>query len=276
MRAPVFGLLLALALALAAPGVVAQSDPGARAQSLADIRAELEALRGEMDQLKRELVATGGAAGGLGAAGVLDRVQAMDEALRALTAQTEALDNRLSRIAADAGNRLADLEFRLIELEGGDPATAGQGGPLGGEAPALAPPPSPADGPSLAVGEQAAFDAAEADFAEGDWEAAVETLGAFAEAYPAGPLTGRALAMRAEALDNLDEPARAARAWLAAFEADPEGPAAPAALAGLGRTLAALGQLEEGCIMLEELEFRFPDSPEAADVADTRRTIGCP
>jgi len=262
---------LAVALVLVPPGPVAAED---RARTLADIRAELGQLGAEMERLRRELVGSGGAAAGFDAVSVLDRVQAMDTALRALTARTEELENRVERIVADGTRRLNDLEFRLVELEGGDISAVGRGAPLGGEAAAAAAP--AAEAPLMAVGEQAAFAAAEAAFDAGDWEAAAEGFADFIEAFAVGPLTPRAQALRAEALGRMGETARAARAWLAAFESDPEGPGAAAALLGLGRSLGALGQVEEACIMLDEIGFRFPGSAAAAEAVAARREVGCP
>lgn len=276
-RAGLLGLAcgLALAVALAVPG--AAQD---RAQALADIRAELGALAAEMAALRAELSGSGGTGAGTGGGSVLDRVQAAESELARLTALTEELEIRIRRVVADGGNRIADLEFRLTELEGGDTAALGRGTPLGGDAaeavPAPAPSSGPSGGPQLAVGEQAAFDAARAAHDAGDWADAAARLAEFAEAYPVGPLTAEAHRLRAGALTRLGETTAAARAWLAAFNADPEGPRAAEALLELGRGLAGLGQLSEGCIMLDEVGLRFADRPEAGAALAARAELGCP
>lgn len=270
------GGLLAVALLLAALPLAA----GERAQTLADIRAEMAALAGEIGSLRAELAPGTGAGAEEGPAdSVLDRVAALERALQRLTARTEELEFRIERIVTDATARLGDMEFRLVELEGGDVAALGPPAPLGGTAPA-APPDGAAEaapsGPLLAVGERDAFEAAAAAHAAGDWDSAAAQLEAFAETYPGGPLTARAHRLRAEALEQAGRPADAARAWLAAFNAAPEGAEAPAALLGLGRALAGLGSREEGCIMLDELRARFPDSAPAAAAGPARAEIGCP
>lgn len=267
------GGLLAVALLLAALPLAA----GERAQTLADIRAEMAALAGEIGSLRAELAPGTGAGAEEGPAdSVLDRVAALERALQRLTARTEELEFRIERIVTDATARLGDMEFRLVELEGGDIAALGRTPTLGGEAEDGPAPAPEAEGPALAVGEQAAFDAAMALMSEGDWEAAAAAFGDFAEAYPAGQLTVRALIARAEALEEMGETSAAARAWLAAFEAAPEGTRAGAALLGLGRALGDLGQVEEACIMLDEIGFRFPGSPEAETALAERRQVGCP
>jgi TolA-binding protein len=269
MRDTLRAALVALTLAAGVP---------AGAQTLADIRAELAALGAELSALRAELSGGGGAGGGaLGAGSVLDRVAAAESELARLTARTEELGIRIDRIVADGTNRLADLDFRVTELEGGDVSAVGRGTPLGGEAPAAAPPPlPPAEGAQLAVGEQAAFDAARASYDAGDWAGAANALAGFAEAYPVGPLTPEAHALRADALTRLGETTAATRAWLDAFNADPAGPRAAGALVQLGRGLASLGQLSEGCIMLDEVALRFPDRPEAAAALSARTELGCP
>lgn len=278
LRAGRAGRGLALGLGLVLVGAAGPVAAEERAHSLADIRQELGRMAGELAALQRELSPTGSAAA-LGEGGVLDRVEALGSELARLTARTEELEHRIGRIVADGTRRLTDLEFRLVELEGGDIAAVGSGLPLGGEAAAPVPGPDsgPApDAPLFAVGEEAAFAAAEEAFAEGDWEGAIEAFADFVEAYPVGPLTPRAHALRAQALEQAGEPARAARSWLSAFETDPDGAGAAGALMGLGRALGRLGQVEEACIMLDEIAFRFPGSPEAADVGPARREVGCP
>jgi tol-pal system protein YbgF len=267
MRGALRAALLVLALAMPAG-----------AQTLGDIRAELSALAAELAALRAELSASGGGGGALGGGSVLDRVAAAESELARLTARTEELQIRIDRIVADGTNRIADLDFRLTELEGGDISAVGRGEPLGGEAGVPAPPPAPAapEGVQLAVGEQAAFDAARAVHDAGDWAGAATALAGFAEAYPVGPLTADAHVLRADALTRMGETTAAARAWLDAFNAAPEGPRAPEALLALGRALAGMGQLSEGCIMLDEVGLRFPDRPEAAAALSARTELGCP
>ncbi|MGY6411075.1 MAG: tol-pal system protein [Alkalilacustris sp.] len=275
-----FGLRAAVLAVLIVTGPALALAQDARTQTLADIRAELAALSGELQRLRAELAQGSGPSGDIAADTVLERVERMERAVQQLTAQTEELGFRIDRVVADGTNRIADIEFRLGELEGGDPAAAPPPAPLGGEVQALAPPPAAPgageDGPFLAVGEQAAFDEAAALHAAGDWAAADAALGAFTEAFPVGPLTPRAHLLRAEARAQLGDRAGEARSALAAFNADQSGPEAPAALLVLGSALASLQQTEEACIMLDELQARFADSPQAADAADTRAEIGCP
>ena len=106
-----------IALILVLPLPLSAQD---RAQTLADIRAELGILRGEIDGLRGEL-ATTGAAQGSGANGpALQRLDTIEAALVSLTAKAETIENRLNRVVTDGTNRIGDIEFRLTELGGGD------------------------------------------------------------------------------------------------------------------------------------------------------------
>jgi hypothetical protein len=61
-------------------------------------------------------------------------VNSIEAELSRLTARTEELSNRIDRIVADGTNRIGDLEFRLVELEGGDVSRLGETSTLGGGA----------------------------------------------------------------------------------------------------------------------------------------------
>ena len=110
--------LWAMALALVPGWGFAQVD-----ETLADVRQELTVLYVEVQRLKRELSTTGAASVNTGGNSVLDRVNAMESELQRLTSKTEELENRINRIVSDGTNRIGDLEFRLVELEGGFPPT---------------------------------------------------------------------------------------------------------------------------------------------------------
>ncbi|MFN3643964.1 MAG: tol-pal system protein YbgF [Gemmobacter sp.] len=263
---------LALALAMVWPLAGAAQD---RAQTLADIRAELSALGSEIAALRSEMVASGtlSAFGGVSA---LDRMDAIEAALTSLNARTEALQLRIERIVADGTNRIADLEFRLTELEGGDIAALGQPAPLGAPTPAGPAPGQPAPAQQgAATGAQADLDRAREVLGQGDFRAALAILEAFAAARPGDPLTGEAQFLRGEALSGLGETAAAARAYLDSFSGDPAGPRAADALYRLGLALGTLGQRAEACVTLGEVGTRFPGSMAAGNAAAAASALGC-
>jgi tol-pal system protein YbgF len=271
-------LVLSLALAFAAPAF------GQDAQTLADIRAELGDLSAQLQSLRQELVASG--AKGIQAAGgasALERMDAMEAALSQLTSRTEALENRVNQVVADGTNRVGDLEFRLCEVTPGcDISTIGQTSPLGGAAvagnPVTAPAPNATPAPagaSLAMNEQSDFDRAKEVLGQGDFRGAADLFATFAETYPGGPLTGEAMYLRGEALQSAGDVPGAARAWLAAFSAEPTGARAADNLLGLGKSLGALGQTVEACATLAEVPNRFPGAPAATQAQTAMQGLGC-
>ncbi|QDI75005.1 MULTISPECIES: tol-pal system protein YbgF [Leisingera] len=250
-------------------------------QTLADIRQELTVLHVEVQRLKRELSTTGSPSADVSGNTVLDRVAAIEGELQRLTLKTEELGHRIDRIVADGTNRIGDLEFRLVELEGGDVGALGETTTLGGgELPAaVAVAPQTADGGTaggeLAIGEQADFDAAEALLAEGQYQEAAEKLAAFNQAYPGSPLAAAAEFSRGKALDGLGDTREAARAYLAAFSGNSAGPVAPKALFELGAALGRLGQTDQACVTLSEVGVRFPGTSAEEEARAELAKLGC-
>lgn len=252
-----------------------------RAQSLADIRQELTVLHVEMQHLRRELSTTSGPTFSRPPEALLDRLDALESELRALTARTEELEGRVRRIVADGTRRVGDLEFRLVELEGGDVSRLGETTTLGGAdaggglPPAVAPLPGTAPGGEMALGEEAAFETALAAQQAGDHAAAAEGFARFLETYPGGALSAEAHYWRGEALAAQGDWRAAARAFLDAYSGDPQGPRAAEALWKLGVGLDRVGQRDDACLTLAEVAPRFPGTPAAAGAEAEMQSLGC-
>lgn len=268
--------VLALVGVLLASGPVSAQD---RQQTLADIRQELTVLNVEIQRLKRELSTTGAPVTNLAGTEILDRIAAIEAELQRLTAETEALTYRIDRIVKDGTNRIGDLEFRLVELEGGDVSQLGETTTLGGDpltAPVPSPDPQPGDDTELAIGERADFEAAEQALTDGDYQRAVDLLAQFDETYPGSPLGPRAHIERGKALEGLGDTREAARAYLESFKNDPTGDTAAEALYRLGAALGRLGQISQACVTLAEVGVRFPESPDVALSRQEMQSLGCP
>lgn len=248
-----------------------------RAATLADLRQELTVLYVEIQQLKRELSTTGAPAAQNLPTGVIDRVNAIEAELTRLTAATERLSLRVDSIVADGTNRIGDLEFRLVELEGGDLSKLNETTTLGGgDATAPAPSVQPNNGPQLAVAEQSDFDRAKALLDEGNYAAASTAFSQYTQTYPGGGLSSQAHFLRGEAEGSQGNWPTAARAYLESFSGDPNGEIAPEALYNLGVALQQIGQRNEACLTLAEVGARFPTSDAAADAATARTELACP
>ncbi|WP_136634690.1 tetratricopeptide repeat protein [Pseudooceanicola onchidii] len=269
-------------------GLIALLPLGAQAQSqdqtLADIRQELTVLNVEIQKLKRELSTTGTASGATVGGSVLERMDALEAEASRLTSKTEELEFRINSVVTDGTNRIGDLEFRLVELEGGDVSKLGQTSTLGGALPdgaasgTIAPPvtSTPAEPVAeMAIAEKADYEAAQAALAEGKSADAASKFDAFLLNYPGSPMQAQAELGKGKALEAGGEITKAARSYLAAFSAAPTGPVAAEALFNLGRGLGQLGQGPEACTTLQEVGNRFPGAPQV-DLAMAERTkLGC-
>jgi len=274
----------ALALALAVTAPAAAQD---RSQTLADIRQELSVLWVEIQNLRRELSTTGGPQANVQGTSIPDRVNSIEAELSRLISRTEELSNRVDRIVADGTNRIGDLEFRLVELEGGDVSRLGETSTLGGGAapavtapapaqpPSMPPGPGGGAGPELAMGEQLDFERAKGTLDRGEFELAAADLARFTQTYPGSPLSGEAHFWRGEALSAMGDQSGAARAYLDSFSGDPQGVMAADALLQLGLALDRLGQRQESCVMLGEVTVRFPSSAASVEAQAARGSMGC-
>lgn len=267
--------ILAVCAILLAPLPAVAQD-----QTLADIRQQLTALYVDVQRLRTELSTTGALSTGVAGATPLDRLNAIEAELQRLTSKAEELEFRVNRITVDGTNRIGDLEFRLCELEPNcDIANLGDTPSLGGVdnsagVPVANPPPA-TGGPAVAVGEQDDIRRAQEALATGDFRSAVDQLSTFATTYPGSPLAPEAAYIRGQALEGLGENTSAARAFLESFSADPAGERAPQSLFRLGASLGAIGQTQDACLTLAEVNVRFPGDPAVNDAQTAMQNLGC-
>ncbi|MDB6182734.1 tol-pal system protein [Paracoccus fistulariae] len=266
-----------LAALMVLPGIASADNA-----NLADLRADLDLLRGDVQQLRRELVASGAA--GYQAAGgdaAIDRMNNLEQQLARVTNQTEQLQNRINRIVQDGNRRVADIEFRLCEMdESCDLAaltTQDLGGPSAGGvshvAPVIAPPLE--NSKAATASEQADFDAAAKVMANGDFRRAAQMFGDVAETHAGGPLTAEALFLRGASLDSAGDHKGAAAAWLEGFAADPDGARAAESLLGIARVIADNDDPVAACLYLAEIPARFPGSASATEAETRMSRLAC-
>ncbi|MCF6306056.1 MAG: tetratricopeptide repeat protein [Rhodobacteraceae bacterium] len=252
-----------LSLFLASP-VVAQE------MTLEDIRIDLVQLAQQIEALRGELSATG--TSGLSeqeAASAMVRIDEFSEDLRAALGRVEALEIRIQAIVDDGTRRIGDLDFRLTEFEGGDTGLLGNTVPLGGQ--------NDDGAADLALGERADFNAAKRALEDGDGATAATLLSAFVTTYPDGPLSVEARFLQGEALSLQGDHQNAARSYLKSFSSAPDSPFAAQSLYGLSVSLNALGQTEQACLTLSEIQIRYPDLGVdlARDVLEQKAIQGC-
>ncbi len=282
-------LAATLGLGAAAPAA-AQSAPAG--PTVADLRAELGVLSGQIQLLRNQLVQRG-PGGGLpgGAADSLTRLDQLEAELRRITSRVEVLTNDLDRVISEASNRMGEVEFRLAELEGGaPPPPVTQAPQLGGGLTALRPRPRAGQGGAvlsggqfgtgpgaqLTITERSDFDAAVAAADGGDHARAVELFNGFLATYPGGPLSGEAQYRRGQSQEAQSDWRGAARSYLDAFSGAPQAPIAQQALYRLAISLNAFGSTHDACLTLTEVEMRYPASQVAAEVPARRAEFRCP
>ena len=127
----------------------------------------------------------------------------------------------------------------------------------------------------MAINEQSDFDRAQGVLDSGDFRAAADLFTAYAETYPGGVLAQKAGVLRGDALTQLGDTAKAARAYLDAFSGAPEGDMAGQALTKLGQSLGRLGQTPEACVTLAEVGKRFPGSVDDSNAQTAMQGLGC-
>ncbi|WP_316015751.1 tetratricopeptide repeat protein [Roseobacter sp. HKCCA0434] len=248
--------------------------------TLEDARLSLQLLDQQLQELRQQLVSTGQVAPGVpfdGAA--LDRLNAIETRIRELTGRIEQIQLDVQRVAEDGGRRVADLDFRLTELEGGDTEFVAPASDLGSQGGGSAPATGTGGdgGAQVAVSEQSAFNAATGLYESGDYAGSVRALETFLETYPGGPLTADARFMTAEAYAAMGQPRDAAVNYLNAYSATPDGARAPEALKRLAGSLGDLGQVTEACLTYDEALNRFADQSDAyiTEILTARQTLGC-
>lgn len=276
IRRAVAAAALVVTMAVTTAGPVMAQEP-----TLADLRADLNAVRAQLQTLRGELVASGAA--GFQAAGgdtAIDRMNGMEQRLARLTDRTEQLGNRIDRIVADGSRRIADVEFRLCELDEGCDLSAltmqdlgRAGSPVANLGPAA--PQQNGGGKPAGAGEQADFSAAQQVMANGDFRRAAGMFDAVAQAHAGGALTAEALFLRGAALDSAGDPKGAAAAWLEGFSADPEGPRAAESLLGIARVIADDGDPTAACLYLAEIPARFPGTAFAVEAETWLSRLAC-
>lgn len=258
----------------------AQSSPDP--ETLSDIRTELTQLYAEIEALKAEMASDQGgqATAQLGGPAVL-RLDTIEQQLRQVTGQVEQIRFRMDQIVADGTRRIGDLEFRLVELEGGDLSALGETPTLGGNTTQMAsvvpvqPDDNAEDGVELAVAEESDFDAATQSLGDGEFANAVLQFGQFLSNYPGGPLSARALFHMGEAQEGLGQHKEAARAYLDSFTAQPNGNYAPQALMRVALSLNELGKIDNACQTLNEVLARYPNSAVIEQTRSSQQSLGC-
>ena len=224
------------------------------------------------------------------------RVDAIELELRQLTGAVEELQFRVEAIVEDGTRRIGDLEFRLVELEGGDLSSVGKVPALGAAEPgaakaeeteAVAAEDSGESTGNGMAAEAAApqqpvypgetpFEVAMAAFGAGNYADALGYLDTALDPDGEAETFAEVRFWQGESHFALQDWQSAASSYLDSFSSSPKGPKAFGAILGLGISLGELGHGDEACLMLSEAAVRAPNDPEVAGRAERERVrFGC-
>jgi tol-pal system protein YbgF len=256
----------AVILAVLLAGAASAQEP-----TVGDIHADLQILSQQLEELRAGLSTTGSTTlSARDAASALVRIDEISADLRRALGRVEALEIKTQNVIDDGTRRIGDIEFRLSELEGTDP----------GQTPPPPPPPLGGAAPRSDVisPERKAFNAAKKALADGDAAGAAAQFTAFLANFPDGPLTSEAQYLLGNALAATGDDQNAARAYLSGFSGAPDGDFAPRSLYGLSVSLFKLGQGEQACLTLAEINVRYSDIDQALaqDIEAQRGAMSCP
>lgn len=215
------------------------------------------------------------------------RLSQLEREIRALTGRVETQAHEISKVENDLKRRMSDLEMRIRDLERGGaprsssaqtsssdirqtpPATTSQQptnitrGEQGGQGTELDESVSGTLG-SLTNSRQLPIDMYETAFAKlknGQYEDAEKAFRSFISQNPDHRLVSNARYWLGETFYVREDYEQAARAFARGYKENPSGAKAPDNLLKLGLSLDGLGNREDACVALIQLNQKFPDGP---------------
>lgn len=245
-------LIVAANLVVAAP-VFAQQRA-----SLADRVARLEQVQAE--QAGRQNLE------------LLNQITDLRAEIQALRGQNEELRHELEQLKQRNRDQYVDLDSRLSRLEGGAPATASSDAQAPAAGPAAEQPPAPAAAPAPPqsaaptsgsadpAGERAAYEAAFDALKNGQYAEAARRFQAFLEAYPDGEYAPNAYYWLGESYYVTQNYEIALETFQTLLERFPNSNKAPDALLKLGYCQYELRQWQAAEATLNRVIERYPDS----------------
>ena len=216
------------------------------------------------------------------------RFEELSGEISRLTGEVEQLGFQIRSFQQDAKRQLEDLEYRVIELEGGDPTQLYENNTDDGlrQQNALSNEQQSSVGTlgTLTTGstgaaagpEQAAFDAAVAAVKGGRTAEAKNLLNGFLATYPNSPLAGDAYFWLGESFYADGDYRSAAGRFLDAATLYPSAGLAPESLLKLGVSLSLLGEIDVACSTFREIGQRYPSAADTLRKATAEsQRAGC-
>lgn len=207
------------------------------------------------------------------------RIDALDEQLRALRGEVEQLQNSTDGLTKQQRDFYAALDRRITALEASSKATVantavggGSGTTPSGAGPAASG--SGADTSGAAGNDQAAYEHAFSALKAGNYSDAISQFKDFLQHYPQSPLDDNAQYWIGEAYYVMRDYDSAASAFRAVGERYPQSRKAPDALLKLGLTQYDQQHLDDARATLRQVVQRYPDSDAAKLATNQLAKIG--
>lgn len=226
------------------------------------LRLELSVIGSQIEDLRSSLLSPEVRSLGPGDAGiVLLRLDALEAKLRAAVGSIEALEFHLEILSRDARHRISEFKSKLFELEKmnngfsslNTDITASESANKNNGKKLLT------ENSNSSSDETLAFDKALLSINSNDFNSALIYLEAFIESYPDSRNVAEAFYWLGKANSEVGNYKRAATTFLESFSRAPDSVFAWKSLLGLAVSLGDLGQMEQGCLTLGELDSRFPE-----------------
>ncbi|MDE0112705.1 MAG: hypothetical protein OXN84_10530 [Albidovulum sp.] len=268
---PLRNLLIALVLPALLPAAAWSQD---KWYELAEIRRDLDLIFDEIRELQSALGAAASESTAIFpvSGSIPRRVDALETELRENIAKLEELEHQIRRVAEDGAERISELEFKLVTLEGGDTSILPERTTLGNFGRPHAP--GHSAGNSRFIGssrELTDMDYALLAYSENDYQSAAKLFKRITDSYPGREIASKAHYFHGETLVRMDQWKDAALAYLESYSAWPNGEFAPKALFRLGESLGKIERVEVACMTLRDVRTMFPGVAEAT-LAETEMT----
>ncbi len=284
-------LAAALAAGLFAAPVAAQVDSRegiALQNQILELRRDIDALRAGGARAPTPSSPSGRSGGASGdvVAGLVERVQALEEQVRSLRGRIDEIDNRTTQMRADVDKQRTDLEFRLDQLEGrggqarppATPPAQQQGSNLQRPNTPPTPPATPPANQARPQGPDATFTAAQAALRANQYGDSERLFRDFARQNANDRRAPEAYWGVGQSLLQRREWAQAALAFDESYRRFPRGGFAQESLLGLGNSLAGLGDKTAACEAYGRLASEFSNGMKpgiATSLGAARQRANC-
>ena len=219
------------------------------------LKLELSLIGSQMEDLRLNLLSPEVRSLAPGDAGIaLLRLDALEAKLRSMVGRVEALEFNLKILSKDANHRITEFSLKLKDLERKNEISNSHSNPEKKDSK------SEEKKVEQLSNETLAFDKAFLSYNSKDFVSALSHFQSFNEKYPQSINVAEAFYWLGKTNVELINHKAAASAFLESFSRAPGGAFAWKSLLELAISLGDLGQLEQGCLTLIELESRFPEN----------------